>query len=679
MTAADAVPSMLPAALWWVRLGHPIFPLWWPDSGHCACPLGVDCESAAKHPLTEHGWKDATTDEDTVRRWWTRWPSANIGVPTGVDFDAVDIDGGAQAWAALTEQHGTPEHRAVVMSGRHNGGFHLYCFPGGQKTIPQGKRGLPMGVEIKGVGGYVVAPPSVHVSGRAYTWLKHLEDGVVLGDTGYPDWYGRVTARPDRSAPPAIASLAPDADRAQRYGQAVLRRACDLMAQATDGTRWNTLVFEAAPMVARAAAGGCLDRAAGIEALEAAARSAGLDEAESSRVAELVERLESEGITDPISLPAEDPSVSVDAWLAGLPTAETSAGYAAAAARERTSWWPRDLAPVLSGVDPEPQPTVLGREDGPRLLYPGKVNGLIGESESGKTWVALLAVLQTIATGQPVTYLDFEDTAAGIVTRLRLMGASDAQLGLLSYIGPDEALHAAASADLSEALHHTAPDLIVLDGFNAAMTLLGLDLNSNTDATKFAQKLLRPLAVTGACVTYVDHVPKNREARGKGGIGAQAKRAMTTGCALAVEVAEPFGRGMRGRLRLTVDKDRPGHVRAVSGGARYAGEAVLRSQEDGRVEVSIHGPDLRPPEERGPWRPTGYMEKVSRFLATMPGGASQTQVEKGVGGTADHVRQALTVLVEEGYVRRDRGPRNAMLHVLDRDYSEVDDMSSGDL
>jgi len=53
------------------------------------------------------------------------------------------------------------------MSGRAAGGFHYYCRPGGQKTVPSGKNGLPKGVEIKGHGGYVVAPPSMSTTSKS--------------------------------------------------------------------------------------------------------------------------------------------------------------------------------------------------------------------------------------------------------------------------------------------------------------------------------------------------------------------------------------------------------------------------------------------------------------------------------------------------------------------------------
>ena len=52
---------------------------------------GLDCENIGKHPMTKNGVKDATTDLDQIRKWWQRWPNANIGVATG---SASGIGGG---------------------------------------------------------------------------------------------------------------------------------------------------------------------------------------------------------------------------------------------------------------------------------------------------------------------------------------------------------------------------------------------------------------------------------------------------------------------------------------------------------------------------------------------------------------------------------------------------------
>lgn len=342
--------------------------------------------------------------------------------------------------------------------------------------------------------------------------------------------------------------------------------------------------------------------------------------------------------------------------------------------RSRTSWWPRNLDATLAGVEEEPPPAVLARADGAHLFYAGKINALLGESESGKTWLLLLAVKQALAGGTRVTYLDFEDTPAGIVGRLRSLGVPDTDLTRFAYISPDETLHAAASDDLREHLDASQSDLIALDGVNAAMTLLGLDLEKNKDATSFAQLLLKPLAAGGGCVVMNDHVPKSKEARGKGGIGAQAKRAMMDGCALTVEVVKPFGRGMTGELRIKVDKDRPGHVRAVSAEARIAGKAVLVSDgQTGTVEIVIHPPDSEvstADKERGNHMMLMELISAHLFEDPPPGETSKARIAKTIGRRAEEVRDAVDELVERGYVER----YGDWKHRLLRQYSIADDL-----
>lgn len=334
-----------------------------------------------------------------------------------------------------------------------------------------------------------------------------------------------------------------------------------------------------------------------------------------------------------------------------------------------TSWWPVDLDAIINGEgDGSPEPTHLLRDDGRPLFYPGRVNGILGESESGKTWVALLAAKQSLQLGQRVLYMDFEDTAAGIISRLKAMRVGLHNLVTLAYMSPDESLHQNAAEDF-KAVIGAGYDLVIVDGFNAAMTLLGLDINNNNDATTFVQQVLKPIAATGSCVVYIDHVPKHKEGRGKGGIGAQAKRAMTTGCALSVEVAQPFGKGQKGRLRLLVDKDRPGKVRAVASESTYVGTVAIDSVDD-LVEISVQAPVM---DGQGQPRPSRAMQAVSELLESSGAGMSQTKIEDAImaaGYTRATVRHALRALVAEHYCEHRDGPRNSLIYTLLSPFSD---------
>lgn len=444
-------------------------------------------------------------------------------------------------------------------------------------------------------------------------------------------------------------------------------RVCQGVTIAVNGTRNDTL-NRAAYTLGRIVAAGQLDYTTAAEALAAAGRAAGLEDGEITATVRSGLR---SGEREPRALEKREvvaPPVSVIS-LSSAPPAPPDDTQPET---ERTSWWPRRIGEIVLERAEEPPPTQLARQDGHRLFYAGRVNGLLGESESGKTWVALLAVQQALAVGEHVLYLDFEDSAKGIETRLTLIGATRGHLERLHYASPDEALGLAQQADLAEALGSTPYTVIVVDGVNAAMTLMGLDVDSsNRDATVFTQRILRPLADTGAAVITIDHVPKNKDARGKGGIGAQAKRAMTRGCALAVEIVRPFGEGQVGELKLTVDKDTPGKVRGVSAGGKVAGAVHIDSTQPGKVDITIEAPDLRSAAEKGPFRPTHLMAKVSAWLETVPEGASGASIEKGVGGNRDYIREALNALVTEGHVTRSSGPRGAVVHTLINPFQEL--------
>lgn len=131
----------------------------------------------SKVPIQKGGFHGASRDLSTVRGWWTKWPSANIGLPTGAinDLVVLDIDprnGGEMSLAELVaEGLEIPESIEVITGG---GGRHLYFrhsthgFPCHQNLL--GKPGL----DFKSNGGYVVCPPSIHESGNFYKFIGSL-------------------------------------------------------------------------------------------------------------------------------------------------------------------------------------------------------------------------------------------------------------------------------------------------------------------------------------------------------------------------------------------------------------------------------------------------------------------------------------------------------------------------
>lgn len=258
------------AALRYAELGWHVFPCWWPHLDVCACGT-PDCPSPAKHPIGQaapHGVHDATTDPDLVNTWWTDHPQANVAIALGPShLFVVDIDGpeGAEAWDDLQQAHEPAPATLTADTGRVEGsGAHLYFHqPDGTQI---GNRKLGPKLETRGAGGYVIAPPSIHVSGRHYAW----RDGTY--DVSRPaGWLTHLASRPTTTVSPVPTVVDHVDDHARRR----LEGAAGKVAMAPEGERNNVLNW-AAYTAGRLVGAGRLDRDHTLQVLTVAAHRAGL-------------------------------------------------------------------------------------------------------------------------------------------------------------------------------------------------------------------------------------------------------------------------------------------------------------------------------------------------------------------------------------------------------------------
>ena len=186
--------KLVDSALRYARRGWPAFPLHSIRQGRCTCQR-PDCQTLGKHPCTSHGVKDATTDAATIRSWWVRWPEANVGIATGAVSGVIVLDvdprhGGDDTLADLERRHGRLPETPRVITGAN--GLHVYF------TIDQAlcnRVAFARGLDFRGDGGYVVAPPSLHASGRRYIWdSTAIPGGVTL--VAMPAWLADLVAEP---------------------------------------------------------------------------------------------------------------------------------------------------------------------------------------------------------------------------------------------------------------------------------------------------------------------------------------------------------------------------------------------------------------------------------------------------------------------------------------------------
>ncbi len=197
-----------------------------------------------------------------ITYWWTRWPNANIGIATGEisGFFALDCDGFDQI--AEMKRRGLPQTRAVnTGKGAH---FYFKCpdFP------IRNRAGIFPHIDIRGTGGYVVAPPSVHPSGRVYHWA--CSDPIVDA----PDWLLELLK------PVPIQPVARPVAVGVGYGERALNEELARVAAAQLSMRNDTLNI-AAFKLGRVVGAGRLTRAEVEDALLPVAMSIGLSERES--------------------------------------------------------------------------------------------------------------------------------------------------------------------------------------------------------------------------------------------------------------------------------------------------------------------------------------------------------------------------------------------------------------
>ena len=225
---------MLDAALEYAARGWPAFPL----------------EPGGKRPLgrlAQHGLKDATTDLERIRAWWGAEPEANIGLPTGLAFDVLDVDGD-EGWRSLA--YAVAEHgclSSAPVAGTPSGGAHYLFRPTGLGN----RAGFLPGLDWRGVGGYIVAAPSVGANGTRYEWLVGLDEVPLVP---VPPWLVDLLEHKAAAQPvPNGAGVT-----SSGYGRRALEGEVGKVLMAPEGTRnhaLNAAAFSLGQLVAGRALG----------------------------------------------------------------------------------------------------------------------------------------------------------------------------------------------------------------------------------------------------------------------------------------------------------------------------------------------------------------------------------------------------------------------------------------
>jgi hypothetical protein len=172
-TGPNSRQGKLDVALDYAARGYAVFP----------------CLPNSKQPALPGGFKNGTTNPATVRRWWLACPDYNIGIRTGIAsglwvFDA-DGDIGTTALAKLEAEYGPLPDTLISVTSK---GCHFWFRYTGPTPCSVGRIGP--GLDVRGDGGYVLAPPSVHPAGPRYRWTNNRPLAVA------PDWLAALARKP---------------------------------------------------------------------------------------------------------------------------------------------------------------------------------------------------------------------------------------------------------------------------------------------------------------------------------------------------------------------------------------------------------------------------------------------------------------------------------------------------
>lgn len=479
-------------------------------------------------------WQAYQTKRATIEQigaWVDDDPSRNIGIATGAVSGVVVLDLDSPAAAAAAALKGVPATvEALTPRGRH---LYFRYDPDQPITVAVGGTGnsLPTGVDVRGDGGYVVAPGSYYTptaaelaSGKkegAYQWAPGHSPGEIT-PAPLPSWVVEALAKPvalSHSVPPGPRPVA-QTGGGTPYGNAALQRECEAIRTAISGTR-NHQLNRSAYVVAQLVAGGELDAHDARTALESVAAAAGL---ERSEIRPTINSGWESGSMQPRSAPTSGttpPTSESSPTEKTTPPVDSLAGMMCAADRCR--------------VTPPPREWLV--ED---WLPVGAVTTLFGDGGVGKSLVAM-QMAAAVASGKdlwghktspaPVIAFYCEDDDDELARRQQSINASmglgeadlaslfdQSRFGLQSLLGTvDKRTGAYQPNDLFAAIeakaHATGARLVILDNINM---VYGGEANDPGSVTRF-MSLLSGLALSiNGAVLLLGHTAKAEGSRFSG-------------------------------------------------------------------------------------------------------------------------------------------------------------------
>lgn len=577
------------------------------------------------------GWDRATADPRVIDAWQPGWGLCAV---TGHVFDLIDIDprsgGTIGPWL--------PQPYAIAET--PSGGRHYFVAPLG---VPS-RDGVFPGVDLKsgtadgGGRGFAFIAPTVRASKvtgerHAYSWaaLPYVEGDTAADRTGAA-LLARVAELRTTAAPSGAARTIPRSAARREFDNAVARLAERV-------AHWATYGWGGEAHAELLAASTHLARLAPEHAEAAfvlAFRRAGVDP-DWADLAKLHSAIEN-AVPD-VVLP-DDQFTAADLFFAGGDAApdqgvvSSGPGVIPAAPSDPGAF---DFVGAARARRREPPAAaVFAAFGGPTpLVYADGVHWLQGESESGKSWVAIEVARDVLRSGAAVIYVDYEDHEGAVLGRFADLGATDDDFGRLVYVSGLDVSHADIVSHLRASVGTRDYGLLVVDGVTAALSAAGFSGRDEQELTSWSDRMLR---VTRSALC-VDHVVKAVDERAGMAIGSQAKKSVVTGTAFEVVCVEKFARGLNGVIELRIQKDKKGGVRSALKGRSKVRLRFVSDLATGSVRLAV------PEAVSEAVDPSQALAELhSRGDAVM---ALVTALESYPAAHAEHSQRHLTALLRE--------------------------------
>jgi hypothetical protein len=296
-------------------------------------------------------------------------------------------------------------------------------------------------------------------------------------------------------------------------------------------------------------------------------------------------------------------------------------------------------------------PAILRRSDGKALLYERSANLLCGLHGSGKTWLALQALVEVAEGSCPAWMFDYESGPEVTARRLAALRLSSEDAERIHYHVLNGPLTEEDRSKLGREVEKEFPYLIVIDSVAEAIAAQGLDENSASDTARWFSEIVRPLTRKGCAVLLLDHVAKDREGRGSWARGSGHKLAMIDGAAYGIEVKEPWHRGGPGSAELVILKDRNGHV---GGHGSIAANMRVNVLEGGqRVIITLNPSSVdntAPPRGAGKNKRLSPHDVVDRLADSGGRWMNRDEAAKALGFGKAATRAAIDEAVSAGLI-----------------------------